>query len=48
MMYKKTGTISRMLFCQEAIEGDDVTKRDAIEDSVKHGLLKDALFQGPL
>jgi hypothetical protein len=36
-----------MLFCREAIEGDDVTKRDAIEDSVKHGFLKDALFQGP-
>lgn len=35
------------LFYQETVEGDDVTKRDTIDDSVKHGLLKDALFQGP-
>ena len=32
------------LFYQETVEGDDVTKRDTIDDSVKHGLLKDALI----
>ena len=48
VIYKLTSRFATSaLFYQETVEGDDVTKRDTIDDSVKHGLLKDALFQGP-
>jgi hypothetical protein len=48
VIYKLTSRfVTSALFYQETVEGDDVTKRDTINDSVKHGLLKDALFQGP-
>ena len=48
VIYKLTSRFATSaLFYQETVEGDDVTKRDTIDDSVKHGLLKDALFQAP-
>lgn len=48
VIYKLTSRFATSaLFYQETVEGDDVTKRDTIDDSVKHRLLKDALFQGP-
>ena len=48
VIYKLTSRFATSaLFYQETVEGDDVTKRDTIDDSVKHGLLKDALFQDP-